>query len=75
MHLLCFTFLVLIHFTLPPVLRSAGLHLVPRMFSSLDSAAIPLLLRSIGSPSRFPILHRTILYLFLLLVQRCGSLP
>ena len=28
----CFTVLVLIRFALPPVLRSAGLHLVPRMF-------------------------------------------
>ena len=33
----CFTFLVLIRFALPPVLRSAGLHLVPRMLSSLGS--------------------------------------
>ena len=50
----CFTFLVLIRFALPPVLRPAGLHLVPRMFSSLDSAAAPHSLRSTGPPFRFP---------------------
>ena len=44
----CFTILVLIRFALPPALRSAGLHLVPRMFSSLDSAAAPHPLRSTG---------------------------
>ena len=71
----CFTFLVLIRLALPPVLWSAGLHLVPRMFSSLDSAAAPHSLRSTGPPFRFPFLHRTILHLFLSLVQRCGSLP
>ena len=65
----CFTFLVLIRFALPPVLRSAGLYLAPRMFSSLDSAAAPHSLRSTGSPFRFPFLHHTILYLFLPLVQ------
>ena len=47
----------------------------PRMFSSLDSAAAPHLLHSTGSQSCFPFLHRTILHLFLSLVQRCGSLP
>ena len=71
----CFTFLVLIRFALPPALQTAGLHLVPRMFSSLESAAAPHPLRSIGPPFRFPFLHRTILHLFLSLVQRCGSLP
>ena len=71
----CFTFLVLIRFALPPVLRSAGLHLVPRMFSSLDSAVAPHSLRSTGSPFRFPFLHRTILYLVFSLVKRSGSLP
>ena len=71
----CFTILVLIHFTLPPVLRSTGLHLVPRMFSSLDSAAAPHLLRSTGPPLRFPFLHHTILYPIFSLVQRSGSLP
>ena len=71
----CFTFLVLIRFALPPVLWSAGLHLVLRMFSSLDSAAAPHSLRSTGSLFRFPFLHCTILHLFLPLVQRCGSLP
>ena len=45
----CFTFLVLIHFALLPVLRSAGLHLVPHMFSSLDSAVAPHLLHSTGT--------------------------
>ena len=71
----CFTFPVLIRFTLPPVLWSAGLHFVSRMFSSLDSAAAPHPLRSTGSPYRFPFLHRMILYLVFSLVQRCGSLP
>ena len=71
----CFTILVLIRLALPPVLRSAGLHLVPRMFSPLDSAAAPHSLRSTGPPFRFPILYRTILYLVFSLVQRCGSLP
>ena len=33
------------------------------MLSPLDSAAAPHPLRSTGSPFRFPILHRTILYL------------
>ena len=60
----CFTILVLICFALPPALQSAGLHLVLRMFSSLDSAAAPHSLRSTGSPFRFPFLHRTILNLF-----------
>ena len=71
----CFTFLVLICFALPPVLRSTGLHSVPRMLSSLDSTAAPHSLRSTRPPFRFPFLHRTIPYLFLSLVQRCGSLP
>ena len=71
----CFTLFILIRFALPPVLRSAGLHLVPRMFSSFDSAAIPYLLRSTGLLFRFPFLHRTIRLPFLLLVQHCGSLP
>ena len=65
----CFTFLVLIRFALPPVLRSAGLHLVPRMFSSFDSAAALHSLCSTGSPFRFPFLHRTILHLVFSLVQ------
>ena len=71
----CFTFLVLIRSTLPLVLRSAGLHLVSRMFSSFDSAAVPHSLHSTGPPFRFPFLHRTILYLIFSLVQRSGSLP
>ena len=71
----CFTLFVLIRSALPPVLRSAGLHLAPRMFSSFDSAAAPHSLRSTGLPFRFPFLHRTILHPFLSLVQRCGSLP
>ena len=50
----CFTFLVLIRFALPPVLQSTGLHLVPRMFSSLDSAAAPHSLRSTGPGSVSP---------------------
>ena len=75
MRLLVSPLLSVIRFALPPVLRSAGLHLVPRMFSSLDSAAAPQSLRSTGLPFHFPFLHRTILCLFLLLVQRSGSLP
>ena len=71
----CFTFFILIHSALPLVLRSAGLHLVPRMFSSLDSAAAPHSLCSTSSLFHFPFLHHTIHDLFLLLVQRCGSLP
>ena len=71
----CFTFLVLIRFALPPVLRSAGLHLVSRMFSPLDSAAAPHLLRSTGPPFHFPFLHHMILYLVFSLVPRSGSLP
>ena len=71
----CFTFLILIRSTLPPVLRSAGLHVASRMFSSFDSAAVPHPLRSTGPPFRFPFLHRTILYLDFSLVQRSGSLP
>ena len=70
-----FTIFVLIRFALPPVLRSAGLHFISRMFSSLVSAAAPQSLRSTGTPFRFPILHRTILYPVFPLVQRSGSLP
>ena len=44
----CFTFLVLIRFALPPALRSAGLHFISRMLSSLDSAATPHPLRCTG---------------------------
>ena len=54
MRLLVSPFSSLIHFALPPVLRSAGLHLVPRMFSSLDSAAVPHSLRSTGPRSISP---------------------
>ena len=50
----CFAFLVLIRSALPPALRSAGLHLVPRMLSPLESAAAPHSLRSTGYPFRFP---------------------
>ena len=50
----CFTFLVLIRSALPPVLRSIGLHLVPRMFSPFDSAAAPHSLRSTGPRSASP---------------------
>ena len=41
-------------FALPPVLRSAGLHFISRMFSSLDPAAAPHSLRSTGSRSVSP---------------------
>ena len=75
MHLLVSPFSSLIRFALPPVLRSVGLYLAPRMFSSLDSTAAPHSLCSTGSPFRFPFLHRTILYLVFSLVQRSGSLP
>ena len=71
----CFTFPILIRFALPPVLQPAGLHLVPRMFSSLDSAAAPHPLHSTGPSLRFPFLHHTILYPIFSLVQRSGSLP
>ena len=71
----CFTFLVLICFALPPVLWSAGLHLYPRIFSSLDSAVAPHSLCSTGPLVHFPFLHRTILCLVFSLVQRSGSLP
>ena len=64
MRLLVSPLLPLVLFALPPVLQSDGLHLVPRMFSSLDSAAVPHLLRSTGPPFHFPFLHRTILRLF-----------
>ena len=72
----CFTILVLIRSALPPVLRSAGLHLVPHMFSfPFESAAVPHSLRSTGTPSCFHFLHRTTFHLFYSLVQRSGSLP
>ena len=71
----CFTFLVPIRFALLPVLRSASLHFISCMFSSLDFTAAPQSLRSTGSSLRFPFLYRTIPYLFFSLVQRCGSLP
>ena len=48
----CFTFYVLIRFALPPVLRSTGLHLFPRMFSSLESAAA---LHSYAAPAHRPV--------------------
>ena len=71
----CFTVLVLIHFALPPVLRSAGLHSIPRMFSLFRSAAALHSLCSTGTPFRFPFLHHTILRPLFSLVQRSGSLP
>ena len=70
-----FTFLVLIRFALPPVLRSAGLHFQYRMFSSFIPAAAPYSLRSTGSTFRFPFRYCTTPRLFFLLVQRSGSLP
>ena len=39
--LLCFTFLILIHLTPPPVLRSTGFHFTSCMFSFLVSTAAP----------------------------------
>ena len=75
MRLLVSPFSSLIRFALPPALRSAGLHLVPRMFSSLVSTAAPHSLRSTGPLFRFPILYRTIFHLVFSLVQRSGSLP
>ena len=71
----CLTSFVLIHFALPPVLRSAGLCFISHMHSSLVSAAALHSLRSTGTLLRFSFQHCTILCLFLSLVQRCGSLP
>ena len=71
----CFTSFILICFALPPALQPTGLHFISRMFSSLSSAAAPQSLHSTGSSSRFPFLHRMILYLSFSLVQHCGSLP
>ena len=50
----CFTLFILIRFALPPVLRSAGLHFISRMLSSLDSTAAPHSLHSTGPWSVSP---------------------
>ena len=71
----CFTFLVLIRFALPPVLRSAGLHFSSSYVFLFRSRSCSTFATQHRPLLRFPFLHRTILYLFLPLVQRCGSLP
>ena len=59
-----FPLLVYVHFVLPLVLQSTGLHFISCMNSSLDSIAVPHPLHSTGSLLHFPFPHHMIVYLF-----------